>query len=98
MSQISRREFTRSTAAAAALIATGTATSNAQATKTIKLGGSVPFSGSQANTGLNVYEGYQVVVKYINEKLGGFKVGGETCKLELKMIDDAPDRQRRGTR
>jgi branched-chain amino acid transport system substrate-binding protein len=94
MSQISRREFTRSTAAAAALIATGTATSNAQATKTIKLGGSVPFSGSQANTGLNVYEGYQVVVKYINEKLGGFKVGNDTCKLELNMIDDASDPQR----
>ena len=94
MPQISRRAFTRSTAAAAALVATGTATGNAQAAKTIKLGGSVPFSGSQANTGLNVYEGYQVVVKYINEKLGGFKIGNDTCKLELNMIDDASDPQR----
>ena len=94
MPQISRRAFTRSTAAAAALIATGTATGNAQAAKTIKLGGLVLFSGSQANTGLNVYEGYQVVVKYINEKLGGFKIGNDTCKLELDMIDDASDPQR----
>ncbi len=94
MTEISRRHFTRSVAAGAAILAAGGRGTRAQAVKTVTLGGSIPFSGAQANTGLNVYEGYQVVVKYINEKLGGFKVGGETCKLELKMIDDASDPQR----
>jgi branched-chain amino acid transport system substrate-binding protein len=93
MIRISRRNFATATAASAALIATGQR-GRAQTAKTVTLGGSIPFSGAQANTGLNVYEGYQVVVKYVNEKLGGFKVGGETCKLELKMIDDASDPQR----
>jgi branched-chain amino acid transport system substrate-binding protein len=94
MSKITRRDFTGSALATATSLAAGTRRAGAQAAKIVALGGSVPFSGAQANTGLNVYEGYQVVVKYINEKMGGFKVGGETCKLELKMIDDASDPQR----
>jgi branched-chain amino acid transport system substrate-binding protein len=94
MTNISRRDLTHSAVAGAALAATGVRQARAQAVKTITLGGSVPFSGAQANTGLNVYEGYQVVVKYINDKLGGFKVGEETYKLQLNMIDDASDPQR----
>lgn len=93
MTSMTRRDFTRSAAAGTALIAAGSQ-ARAQAVKTVTLGGSIPFSGSQANTGLNVYEGYKVVVKYVNEKLGGFKVGNELCKLDLQMIDDASDPQR----
>ncbi len=94
MARITRRDFARTTVAG--LAATGLIGTRvkAQQAKTVALGGSIPFSGSQANTGLNVYEGYKVVVKYINDKLGGFKVGNDLCKLELQMIDDASDPQR----
>lgn len=94
MARITRRDFART--AVAGLAATGLIgrPAKAQQAKTVVLGGSVPFSGSQANTGLNVYEGYKVVVKYVNDKLGGFKVGNDLCKLELQMIDDASDPQR----
>lgn len=94
MTRITRRAFARTAAAGLATTGLIGTRAKAQQVKTVVLGGSVPFSGSQADTGLNVYEGYKVVVKYVNEKLGGFKVGNELCKLDLKMIDDASDPQR----
>ena len=90
MIRMNRRRF--SSLALAAPLASSPAF--AQATKTVKIGGSIPFSGMQANTGLNVHEGYRVAIKYVNEQLGGFKVGNDMCKLELQMIDDASDPQR----
>jgi branched-chain amino acid transport system substrate-binding protein len=67
---------------------------HAQDAQTITVGGSVPFSGNAADTGQNVYQGYVVAIKYINEVMGGFKVGNQTYKLKLDMIDDASDPQR----
>jgi branched-chain amino acid transport system substrate-binding protein len=93
MTGITRRGFTRTAATGLAMLSAA-GRSRAADAKTVVLGGSIPFSGAQADTGLNVYEGYKVVVKYVNEKLGGFKVGDDLCKLELQMIDDASDPQR----
>lgn len=66
----------------------------AQDAQTITLGGSIPFSGNAADTGQNVYQGYLVAIKYINEVMGGFTVAGQKYKLKLDMVDDASDPQR----
>lgn len=63
----------------------------------IVIGGSVPLSGSAAETGLNVYNGYQAAVKFINEEYGGVKVGGKKYLLKLNMFDDASDPSRATT-
>jgi branched-chain amino acid transport system substrate-binding protein len=63
----------------------------------IVIGGSVPMSGSAAETGLNVYYGYQAAVKFINEEYGGVKVGGKKYFLKLDMFDDASDPSRATT-
>ena len=59
--------------------------------KTLTFGGFVPMSGKDSATGLDVYEGYKVAVKYINEQLGGAKIAGQTYKLALQLFDDASD-------
>ena len=64
---------------------------------TITFGGSVPMSGAAAETGLNVLQGYQCAVKYINEEKGGIEVGGNTYKLALNLFDDASDPSRATT-
>ena len=51
-------------------------TPSAAADNEINIGGSIPLSGKAAETGLNVYNGYQAAVKFINEEYGGVKVGG----------------------
>ena len=71
--------------------------SRAQTPKVITFGGSIPMSGEQADTGLNVLAGYQTAVKYINEKQGGLKLGADTYTLALQMFDDASDPQRATT-
>lgn len=59
-------------------------------TKTIKLGASVQLSGSLANTGRYYRDAYNLAVDKINEK-GGVRVGGESSKLELVMLDNQSD-------
>jgi branched-chain amino acid transport system substrate-binding protein len=92
---ISRREALKTGGAAVALLGTGRAF--ADTSKTIVFGGSVPMSGKSSATGLDVYEGYKVAVKFVNEQLGGAKIDGETYKLELQLFDDASDPQRATT-
>lgn len=92
---ISRRDALMSGGAALALLGAGRA--RADAPKTIVFGGSVPMSGKDSDTGLNVLQGYKVAVKYINEQLGGAKIGAETYKLDLQLFDDASDPQRATT-
>ena len=65
--------------------------------KTLVFGGSVPMSGKDSATGLDVYEGYKVAVKYVNEQLGGAKIAGQTYQLALQLFDDASDPQRATT-
>lgn len=64
---------------------------------TITFGGSVPMSGAAAETGLNVLQGYQCAVKFINEEKGGIEVGGKSYKLALNLFDDASDPSRATT-
>ena len=59
-------------------------------TKTIKLGASVQLSGSLANTGRYYRDAYNLAVARINEK-GGVRIGGETAKLELVILDNQSD-------
>jgi branched-chain amino acid transport system substrate-binding protein len=89
---ISRRDALKTGSAALALLSSDELLAGAQ--NTIRLGGSVPMSGKESDTGLNVLEGYRVAVKYVNERLGGVKIGGTTYKLELQLFDDASDPQR----
>jgi branched-chain amino acid transport system substrate-binding protein len=92
-----RRSFMKATGAGAATAALGSFQAVAQAPKTIVFGGSIPMSGKEGDTGLNVLQGYRVAVQYINEKLGGAKIASETYKLDLQMFDDASDPQRATT-
>ena len=71
--------------------------SPASAGDEIVIGGSIPLSGGAAETGRNVYNGYQAAVKMINEKQGGVKVGDKLYKLKLTMFDDASDPSRATT-
>lgn len=66
----------------------------AQASNVITFGGSVPMSGKEADAGLNVLQGYKVAVKFINEQLGGVRIGDKNHTLDLQMFDDASDPQR----
>lgn len=91
---VTRRAALKSGGAALAYLAGGRAFADS---KTIVFGGSVPMSGKDSATGLDVYEGYKVAVKFINEQLGGAKIAGETYKLALQLFDDASDPQRATT-
>jgi branched-chain amino acid transport system substrate-binding protein len=95
MGKLNRRDFAILGAAAltgpSSLVLGGR---RARAAETITFGGSVPLSGRAAETGLNVYNGYQTAVKYFNEELGGVEIGGTKYTLALDMVDDASDPQR----
>ncbi len=69
----------------------------AQEDKKIIFGGSIPMTGKAAETGLNVLQGYECAVKYINEQMGGVEVGGQKYLLDLKLFDDASDPARAST-
>jgi branched-chain amino acid transport system substrate-binding protein len=101
MTRITRRKFVQVCGGAALgagmLGAAGSLPARAQGAKTITLGGSIPLSGKEADTGLNVYGGYKTAIKYLNEQLGGVKIGSETYQLELNMFDDASNPQRATT-
>ena len=48
------------------------------------------WSGSLANTGRYYRDAYNLAVAKINEK-GGVRIGGETVKLELVILDNQSD-------
>src|SRR5690242_21877191 len=58
--------------------------------KTITLGAAVQLSGSLANTGRYYRDAYNLAVDKINEK-GGVRLGGESAKLELVILDNQSD-------
>ncbi|WP_137388877.1 amino acid ABC transporter substrate-binding protein [Rhodoligotrophos defluvii] len=63
----------------------------------IVFGGSVPMTGSAAETGLNVMRGYECAVKFVNEEMGGVDIGGQKYTLALNLFDDASDPARAST-
>ena len=82
---------------ASALAAPALRSARAQAGKTLVFGGSVPLTGAAAETGLNVNNGYNTAVSYINDVMGGVEIAGEKYKLQLKLFDDASDPARATT-
>ncbi|MGH8798160.1 MAG: ABC transporter substrate-binding protein, partial [Caldimonas sp.] len=56
----------------------------------IVLGASVQLTGPVANTGRYYRDAYQFAIDRINSA-GGFKVGGKTYKLALKLYDNQSD-------
>jgi len=83
--------------AAAALAAPAIRSAEAQAGKTLVIGGSVPLTGAAAETGLNVNNGYITAASYMNDVLGGVEIAGEKYRIELKLFDDASDPARATT-
>src|SRR6185369_3221995 len=92
------RDLLKSSAAtAAALAAPAVRSAQAQAGKTLVIGGSVPLTGAAAETGLNVNNGYLTAMAYFNDVLGGIEIAGDKYKIELKLFDDASDPARATT-
>ena len=54
---------------------------------TIILGAAVSLTGKYSTNGKNTHDGYELVVKRINE-MGGVKVGGKSYKLKVTYYDD----------
>jgi len=54
---------------------------------TIVLGAAVSLTGKYSTNGKNTQDGYELVVKRINE-MGGVKVGGKSYKLKVTYYDD----------
>jgi branched-chain amino acid transport system substrate-binding protein len=94
---VTRRAVIKAVGVTAFTAAAGGGRTSAQSDKTIVFGGSVPMSGKDSETGLNVLQGYRIAVKFINEKLGGATIAGERYKLDLRIFDDASDPQRAST-
>ncbi len=61
--------------------------------KTYLLGGIGPLTGEAASYGISVKQGAEIAIKEINEA-GGFKVGDDTYKFELKFEDDQADHEK----
>lgn len=94
---LNRRDILKAAGAGSAFAMLGARCASAQAQKVIAFGGSIPMSGKEGDTGLNVLQGYKLAVEYINEKLGGVSIGGTKYTLDLRMFDDASDPQRATT-
>lgn len=62
----------------------------AQAQDVITFGAALSLTGKTSTEGRLVKEGYDLYVKYINEK-GGIKVGNRTYKVAIKYYDDQSD-------
>ncbi len=62
----------------------------AQAQDVITFGAALSLTGKTATEGRLVKEGYDLYVKYINQK-GGIKVGDKTYKVAIKYYDDQSD-------
>lgn len=59
----------------------------AEGEKVVNIGYSGPLSGPAAQYGRNVLNGIEMAAKEINES-GGFKVGGQTYKIQVVPLDD----------
>jgi branched-chain amino acid transport system substrate-binding protein len=94
---INRREIVKAAGAGSALAILGSRDVFAQEKNVITFGGSIPMSGKEGDTGLNVLQGYKVALQFINEKLGGVGIGDKKYTLDLQMFDDASDPQRATT-
>ncbi len=94
---VNRREIIKAAGAGSALAILGSRDVFAQAQNVITFGGSIPMSGKEGDTGLNVLQGYKVAVQFINEKLGGVRIGDTKFTLDLQMFDDSSDPQRATT-
>lgn len=62
---------------------------------TIIFGAAVSFTGKYSTNGKHTKNGYDLVVKRINE-MGGVKVGGKTYKIDIKYYDDESTPARAG--
>ena len=58
----SRRDVVKSLGAGSALAVSGAGRALGQTAETIVFGGSIPMSGKEGNTGLNVLQGYKVAI------------------------------------
>jgi branched-chain amino acid transport system substrate-binding protein len=76
--------------AAALLTVLGVSAPAARAQDTITFGAALSLTGKVSTEGRLVKEGYDLYVKYINEK-GGIKVGDKTYKVAIKYYDDQSD-------
>jgi len=59
----------------------------ANAEDMITLGSAISITGKYSQEGKNAKDGYELAVKFINDK-GGVKVGGKSYKLQVKYYDD----------
>jgi branched-chain amino acid transport system substrate-binding protein len=71
--------------------AIGSRTAFADKGNVLRFGGSLGMTGRYAETGLNIFQGYETAVKFINEQKGGVQIGGKTYRCELAVVDDASD-------
>ena len=62
---------------------------------TIIFGAAVSFTGKYSTNGKHTKNGYDLVVKRVNE-MGGVKVGGKTYKIAIKYYDDESTPARAG--
>ena len=76
--------------AGALLAVLGLSTPAARAQDVITFGAALSLTGKVSTEGRLVKEGYDIYVKYINEK-GGIKVGGKNYKVAVKYYDDQSD-------
>ena len=54
----------------------------------VKIGAAVSETGRYAEEGKHVRQGYLLWADWVNDELGGIKVGGDRYKVELVMYDD----------
>ncbi|HEY6102241.1 MAG TPA: ABC transporter substrate-binding protein, partial [bacterium] len=57
---------------------------------TVRLGAVIPLTGRFAGGGAQVRAGYEIAVDDINAR-GGVRVGSQTARLELSVLDDESD-------
>jgi branched-chain amino acid transport system substrate-binding protein len=62
---------------------------------TIIFGAAVSFTGKYSTNGKHTKNGYDLVVKRVNE-MGGVKVGDKTYKIDIKYYDDESTPARAG--
>jgi branched-chain amino acid transport system substrate-binding protein len=56
--------------------------------KVIRFGASLSLTGSLADNGRLVKDGYEFYVRHINQRFGGIDVGGAKHRVEIKYYDD----------
>ena len=58
---------------------------------TIKIGAALSETGRYATVGLDVRQGYDLWVNYVNEEIGGINVDGDLYLVEIIYYDDESD-------